>query len=218
MSNSIRSIIFTISFLTMMFIFSFIMPKFDIFFDNYLIFINSIIALIIIFFPILQGILRFIYARKFMNSEKILFSFKVKQNMAYYRLLNCTFIFLAILFPIYKRIYSENMTQLAIQILVWILLSETMIQISSRTLKAHFTNSFIVISGIDLRIDIPLSDGIKSHSGKYSYSDIKNFKLENELITFNLENQGGRIFTELPANLAEPVIHYLGSKHIKKIL
>lgn len=218
MSNSIRSIIFTISFLTTMFIFSFIMPIFDFFFDDYLIFINSIIALIIIFFPILQGICRFIYTRKFINSEKILFSFRVKQNMAYYRLLNYTFIFLAVLFPIYKRLYSENMVQLAIQILIWILISEAMIQISSRTLKAHFTNNFIIISGIDLRIDLPLSDGIKSHSGRYPYADINNFKFEKNVLIFNLESQGGRLFIELPPNLSDPVIHYLGSKHIKKIL
>ena len=218
MSNSTRSIIFTISFLIMMSFFSFLMPKFDFFFDEYLVFINSIITLIVIFFPLIQGICRFVYTRKAIRSEKILFSFKIKQNMTYYRLLNYTFIFLVILFPIYKRIYSEDMTTLALQIISWIGLSELLIQISSKTIKAHFTNNCIIISGIDLRIDIPLSDGIKTHSGIYSYFDIRNFKLENNTLIFNLENQGGKLFVNLQKDLESPVIHYLASKNIKKIL
>jgi len=194
------------------------MPKFDLFFNNYIVFINSIIALIIIFFPLIEGICRLVYTRKFINSEKILFSFKTKQNMAYYRLLNYTFIFLAILFPIYKQLYSEDMISLIMQIASWLIISELIIQISSKTLKAHFTNNFIIISGLDMRIDLPLSDGLKTHSGKYSYSDIRNFKLENGTMIFNLENQPGKLFISLPENLYDPVIHYLGSKNIKKIL
>jgi hypothetical protein len=138
--------------------------------------------------------------------------------MAYYRLLNYTFIFLAILFPIYKQLYSEDMLSLIIQITSWIIISEIVIQISSRTLKAHFTNNFIIISGLDMRIDIPLSDGIKTHSGRYSYSDIRNFKVKNSVMMFNLENQTGKLFINLPEKLSDPVIHYLGSKNIKKIL
>ena len=217
MNNSRRSVIFTVAFITVMFIFSFVMPNYDAFFSNTFRFINGVLFLILILYPSLQMLMRYIYTRKELGTDHTFLTLDVKENMTYYRLINILFIGLLLGYPIVKGLLEPGQTTTyLIGAGVWIGITEGLIQLSSRSLKAHFGHRLLVLKGYDFRIDLPVGDGIKSHSGVYEYRNFTVFTYNEGLLTLYLYDSAGKIHIRLHEDMSNQVISYLGTKKITR--
>lgn len=216
MNNSKRSVIFAVSFLTVMYIFAFVMPNYDAFFGDTFRFINGGLFLIIILYPTIQMLMRYIYGKYGLKRDHEFFTLSIKENMIYYRLINLLFIGLLLGYPIVKGLLTPELISTYIKaVLVWIIIAEGLIQITARTTKAIFAHRQLIIIGLDFRIDMPVGDGLKSHSGVYPYKDFTYFTYNNGVLSLNLYDGIGKINVKVDEDMSKQVISYLGSKKIK---
>lgn len=216
MNNSKRSVLFTVAFITVMFIFSFIMPKYDAFFGDTFRFINGVLFLILILYPTLQMLMRYFYGQHSLKKDHVFFTLSIKENMTYYRLVNILFIALLLGYPILKGLLTPSqVTKYIIAGLIWLCITEGLIQVSSRTVKAHFAHRQLILKGLDFRIDMPVGDGLKSHSGVYSYSDFTAFTYKQGLLTLYLYDGVGKVNINVHEDMSKQVTSYLGTKKIK---
>lgn len=215
MNNSKRSVIFTVAFITVMFIFSFIMPMFDAYFSDTFRFLNGVLFLILVLYPLLQMAMRYGYSRYGLTRDHEFFTLSIKENMTYYRLLNFLFVGLLLGFPIVKGLLSTNLTKTYITaIIIWLLITEALIQITQKTTKAVFCHRQLIIKGFDFRLDLPLGDALKSHSGVYSYKDFTVFTYNDGILTLFLYDSAGKVRIAVPEDMSKQVTSYLGTKKL----
>lgn len=215
MNNSKRSVMFTVAFITVMFIFSFVMPNYDAFFSDTFRFINGVLFLILILYPGLQMLMRYFYTKKSLAKDHSFFSLKIKENMTYYRLINILFIALLLGYPIVKGLLEvEQRSTYLIAVAIWICITEGLIQITSRSLKAHFGHQNLILTGYDFRLDLPVGDGIKSHSGVYEYRNFTVFTYHDGILTLYLYDSAGKLHIQLHEDMSKQVLSYLGTKKI----
>ncbi|MBN2898702.1 MAG: hypothetical protein JXO44_08000 [Clostridia bacterium] len=216
MNNSKRSVIFTVAFIVVMFVFSFVMPQFDAFFSDTFRFINGVLFLILILYPALQMLMRWVYTDRHLKKDHTFYTLKVKDNMTYYRLINILFVGLLLGFPIVKGLLTpDQRTTYLLGAMVWLIITEALIQISSRSLKAYFGHGQLIVKGFDFRLDLPFGDAIKSHSGVYEYRNITVFTYKDGLLTLHLYDNAGKINILLHEDVSKQVMAYLGTKKIQ---
>lgn len=216
MNNSKRSVIFTVAFITVMFIFSFIMPKFDAFFSDTFRFLNGGLFLIIILYPSIQMLMRYGYGQYGLKRDHAFFTLPIKENMTYYRLINLLFIGLILGFPIFKGLLTtQEISTYITAIVIWIAIAEILIQASARTTKAIFAHRQLIVVGVDFRIDMPVGDALKSHSGVYDYKDFTMFTYNEGILTLYLYDGIGKINIKVHEDMSKQVTSYLGTKKIK---
>ena len=216
MSNSKRSVLFTVAFITCMAIFAFVMPNYDAFFGDTFRFINGILFLIVILYSTIQMLMRYAYGKYGLSRDHEFFTLPIKENMTYYRLVNLLFIGLLLGFPIVKGLLTPDlMTTYIVAIAIWVIIAECLIQITARSTKAIFAHRQLVILGFDFRIDMPVGDALKSHSGVYDYKDFTIFSYHEGLLTLHLYDGIGKINVKVDEDMSKQVISYLGSKKIK---
>lgn len=216
MSNSKRSVLFTVAFITVMFIFSFIMPRYDAFFGDTFRFLNGGLFLIIILYPTIQMAMRYAYGQYGLKRDHAFFTLPIKENMTYYRLINILFIGLILGFPIVKGLLTSlEVPTYITAIVVWLVIAELLIQISARTTKAIFAHRQVIVTGFDFRIDMPVGDALKSHSGVYDYKDFTMFTYNKGILTLYLYDGIGKINVAVHEDMGKQVTSYLGTKKIK---
>ncbi len=215
MNNSKRSVLFTVAFITVMFIFSFIMPQYDAYFGDTFRFINGVLFLILVLYPSIQMAMRYFYGQYGRKRDHEFFSLPIKENMTYYRLVNILFIALLLGYPLAKKLLTPDLvTKYIIAGVVWLIITEGFIQLSARTLKAHFGHRQLIVQGIDMRIDMPVGDGLKSHSGVYAYREITMYTYHEGLLTLYLYDGVGKISVAVHEDMSKQVTSYLSSKKI----
>lgn len=213
MNNSKRSVIFVVAFITVMFIFSFIMPQYDAFFGDTFRFINGVLFLILVLYPVLQMLMRYGYGSYGLKRDHQFFALPIKENMMYYRLVNILFIGLLLGYPVVKGLLTPDLLpKYLIGAGVWALITEAFIQISARTTKAIFCHRQLIIRGWDMRIDMPVGDGLKSHSGVYSYKDFTIYTYNQGILTLYLYDGVGKVCVTVPEDMGKQVTSFLGSK------
>lgn len=75
----------------------------------------------------------------------------------------------------------------------------------------------IIIKGVDLRLEFPMNDPIRTNSGIYSFQDFTGFYIEGTKIQMFLKDKQGHIKAVLPEDKVQHIIAFLVSKEIKKL-
>lgn len=218
MSNSVRSIIFVIAFMLTMTFFIFIFPNLYWFFLNDLSFFNGIALLLLVMFPLIQCISRYIYTKKYYVADKKFFVTPIKPQLLYQRALFYTFLVLVIAYPIYKYAGIEGFKSMEVLLsfCVWIAVIEGLMLATSKLTKAYFMIDTIIIRGLDMRMDLPLSDALRTHSGIYAYGDFAYYTLKDNVMSLYLQDDAGIVKVILPENKLAHITAFLGSRGIRR--
>lgn len=215
MNNTKRYIIFVICFITIIMIISFVMPRYTGLFGDTFYFINGILTLILILFPLMQMTIRLAYTHRYFKHDHEFFALPIKASMAYYRLMHILFIGLLLGYPIIKGLLNPSELMIyATAIGIWLVVTEIIVSISQKTTKAHFCHQHLIIKGIDLRMDLPVGDAIKSHSGVYFYEDFRIYTCHNDLLTLYLTDGIGKIQIAVSDDMQQQALSYLSSKKL----
>ncbi len=75
----------------------------------------------------------------------------------------------------------------------------------------------IIIKGIDLSLEFPLNDPIRSNSGIYTFRDFAGFYVDGAVIQLFLKDKQGHIKASLPQDTVQHIIAFLLSKEIKRL-
>ncbi len=217
MSNGKRSIAFVLAFMTAITLLVFILPSLSFIDDSIfsIVFPNILFFLFVIGFAFIQHLFRFVVTSKYFVMDKLLFDVKLNPNKNYNRMISY---FFAILLFIWPFIRGESWNNISIHSIIsfifWILIIELFLEISYRYTKMYFMTDGVLIKGLDLRLDIPMNDEIRSHSGFYPYIDISSFSLEGTLLKLYLYQDRGLLEAIVPEDKTKAVEVYLQSKKI----
>jgi len=221
-NNTKRSSNFAIAFMTVISIFTFIVPTID--FQSFgenteIIFPNLLFLLFIILFSSLQFLFRILITSKHYVTDKLFFTLIMKSS----KLKNRTIPYLgAITLFLWPVIVSKNISLIklsnVLNFVIWILVIEGIVYLSNKYTKIHFMSDGILIRGLDFRIDIPLGDALLNHSGFYTYYDIQSYSIESNCLELVLFNNLGIIQGYITSDKISPVSAFFESKGIKKIV
>ncbi|WP_432402290.1 hypothetical protein [Wukongibacter sp. M2B1] len=222
MSNAKRSINFAIAFMTVISIFTFIVPMID--FQSLgesteIIFPNLLFFLFIVLFSFLQFLFRLLLTSKHYVKDKLFFTLNMRSS----KLKNRTVLYLGtIMLFLWPVIVSKNISLIKLgnllNLVIWILVIEALVYLSNKHTKIHFMSYGILIRGLDFRIDIPLGDSLLNHSGFYSYHDVQSYSIENNYLELVLFNNLGTIQGYISSDRIPPVSAFFESKGIRKIV
>lgn len=214
MKNSFRSISFIIPFLTIILLITFIVP-FIPGIENGVLFFSLLVFLIIIIFPLMQGIIRYVYYKKYFVKSNFYFSLKIGETKTFQRVLYYLLVILVLIYPIVGREFNfKNLTSTNIIVtLIFLVLSEIMLYFSFSKTNVNFMKDKILILGSDFRMDLPMGNPIKSNSGIYFYNEFENYSFNKNILTLYL-SENDKIKAKLPDDLKPKVIAFLENKKI----
>lgn len=219
MKNSTRSVNFTIAFFGALSGFYFIIARFPI--ENY--FSNPEIALIAaamsaigILFPLIQALLRYFQIKKFYVPERLFFKANLGERFVQQRALYYVIVLLSHFF-IYLKPGLPIPTEAYIWAAIWLLVFELTMAVTYTTTKVFVMGDGIIIKGFDLRMDIPLSDPLISHSGVYSYDDFDSYEMKGNRFTLHMPGKIGRIQLMIPEDKVPHISSFLNAKGLELI-
>lgn len=212
-----RSLISIIAFMACITIFSFIMPMSDFVFASDYNLINSTLALIIIVFPAVEALVRYILTSKAYDPGK--FFFAVNMNESYIRqgFYYAFLIIVILVVPFVRGSAFLNLAQVAMSAVLWLAVSAILLFITQKQTKVNFMNDAIIIKGIDLRLEFPMNDPIRTNSGIYSFKDFSGFYIEGSKLQLFLKDKQGHINATLPEDKVQHVIAFMLSKEIYRV-
>jgi len=159
--------------------------------------ISPLIATIgLVVFMLLQGLIRYLFYRKTLVSNTNLITANIYKFSFKERLLPYLFLILINLAPFLGTIIF-NYTFL-IRILIFIgaiIIIEILLKISNKKTNVFFQRNGILITGFDVRIEIPFGINMNIHndSAFYNYNDIKDYIVLPDHIELNIINDYGKI-------------------------
>ncbi len=217
MKNSTRSINFTIAFFGALAGFYFIIARFPI--ENY--FENPEIALVAVtmfsigvIFPVIQAVMRHVEIKPHYIAERLYFKAESGEKYIQQRALYYVIVLLSHFF-LYLKPGLPIPTEAYIWAVIWIVVLEISLFITHRTTRVYLMSDGIIIKGFDLRMDIPLSDPLISHSGVYSYDNFDTFEVKGRRITLQMPGKIGRIQMILPTEKVVPLSGFLSAKGLE---
>lgn len=219
MNNTTRSLIFFIGLFSVIFYYFSIIPilPYAMILPNA--YVNYLAAAVIIIFPTVQLLMRTFVLKKYQLKDESLFHLNIHDAKIINRITYYALAFLIILLPITgnRFDFSALLPIHYFTFAVWVMISELWLFITYKTTKAYFGKEYILISGIDFRLDFPIGSILYSHSGVYYYQDFKYYYVEGNILYLSLENDRGKIAVKLSSNITNNVISYLNAHKIKSI-
>ncbi len=212
-----RILIPIVAFISCIFVFSFIMPASDFIFSSDLNLINGTIALIIIMFPAVEALMRALMTRRPYNPGKFFFS--VPMQVSYYRQAFYFGLLIVILLvvPFMRGSASMSLFDVITSAVCWSIVALVLLYITQKKTFIHFMSDAIIIKGIDLRLEFPMNDPIRSNSGIYSFKDFSGFYIEGTHLKLFLKDKQGYIKAQLPGDKVQHITAFLLSKEIKRL-
>ncbi|MCT4632548.1 MAG: hypothetical protein N4A76_07395 [Firmicutes bacterium] len=214
MSNSKRSLIFTIGLLLTIFPIIYSLRFFSTSSDTFI--INMLLAFQLIWFPILQMAQRYFFSRKYLYEDTIYFKLNlaganIKGRVISYLLIGLQLIYFYIK---YNKFSEVNIPLHILNIIIWLVIVEVTLIITNKKTYGSFSNHSIIISGLDLKIDLPLNDPLNNDSGIFSYNDFSEFAFKgNKLILYLYDRRGIYTFN-VDKNFEVPIREFLKAKRI----
>jgi hypothetical protein len=146
----------------------------------------------------------------------LFFTLNLKESKLYQRVIFYGLVFFIVIFPVVGTNFdfSNINTKVLLTFIVWAFVGELVIQWTYQKTKVNFMNDGLLITGHDLRIDLPLNNALRSHSGMYGYFELSAFELVNGNLKLYLDKNRGHIITNLPEDKKEAIIQFLISKNI----
>lgn len=221
MNNTKRSINFSIAFMTVISLITFVMPNINLESFNVnmdIIFPNVLFFLFVVVFSSIQFVFRILITSKYYIKDKLFFSL----NMVPSKINNRTIMYLiALTFYLWPVIVSKDLSLIKLSntfnFLIWIIVIELLIYVSIKYTKIHFMSDGVLIRGLDFRMDVPLGENLFNHSGFYSYHDIQNYSIEKNTLKLILYNNRGVIQGYISEERIKPVSAFFESKKIGNI-
>lgn len=183
MSNTIKTLVFIVSFFTFLIVISlFNSIIFSLFFNSQLLvyglsslgFFAYIIALLS------QALVRHIYCKKNLENSNVIFAVKCGNIRSVDRVLIFLLPAMGVVFPIVRdRSLSTGGIANIVMLVILAVIIEILIPISKNTMKAVITDKGIGIKGFDIRIDLPVNANYPNGSGFYPYKRIHSFLIVN---------------------------------------
>lgn len=212
-----RSLVSIIAFMACITIFSFVLPMFDFIFASDLSFINSSLALIIVVFPAFEALVRYIFTAKAYDPGKYFFDVPMREKYIRQGLYFSLLVIVILVVPFVRGSIFITATQTSLSAFIWLLASVGMLFITQKYTRINFMKDSIIIKGIDLRIEFPMNDPIRTNSGIYSYRDFSGFFVEGHQLQLFLKDKQGHVKATLPQDKVQHIIAFLISKDIKRI-
>jgi len=193
------------------------MPMFDFIFASDFNLINSSLALIIIAFPAFEALVRYFLTKKEYDPGKYFFDIPMNEKYIrqgiYYTLL----ILVILVVPFVRGQVYLSISQVIMSAIVWLLVSVGMLFVTQKYTRVHFMKDTIIIKGIDLRIEFPMNDPLRTNSGIYGYHAFSGFYIEGTELQMFLKDKEGHIKATLPQDKVQHIIAFLISKEIKRL-
>ncbi len=198
-------------------IFSFIMPSFDFVFASDYNLINSTLALIVIAFPAFESLIRFILTKKDYDPGKYYFDIAMNEKYIRQGLYYALLIIVILIVPFARGQVFLSIPQVIISAIVWFAISGGMLFMTQKFTRVHFMKDGIIIKGIDLRLEFPMNDPIRTNSGIYSFRSFAGFYVEGTQLQIFLKDKQGHIKATLPEDKVQHIIAYMISKEVKRL-
>ncbi|MBS4534804.1 hypothetical protein GOQ29_04145 [Clostridium sp. D2Q-14] len=164
-----------------------------------------------------QGIIRKIYTNKYINENQILIKSKAKKFQINEKLLIYLVIILIYFSSMIRNFSIQSITLPKVLLFILsIIIIEIALKFSSKSLYGYFTKDYIIISGIDLRISLPIIYGsnILNDSNVYTYNDIKEYFTFPETIELYLIGEQGKLVFNTDNELSRQFLGILKQKKI----
>lgn len=186
--------------------------------------INNIInplylTLILFFFMLCQSFIKYMFSKKMLSFNSVLLSTNItgvskKSKITLY------FIVALIYFSSSYRNFSLDylfFIKILILILTFLVL-EMLLRLSNKKLKAYFLSDGILISGFDIKIDVPL--GVKTNIyndyGFYEYVYIEGYTMQSNSIEFILKDSMGKINVKINEDIKRKILGIMNKHNIPK--
>lgn len=156
-----------------------------------------LLTLGLIFFMFFQGSLKQKWNKKILENSQELIQVKGDKFTFTEKLWIYLIVFLIYLTPLIRDLSFKSLTMSRIILfLVAIAIVEFLLRFSQNSMRIIFLNEGIVVTGMDLRIDIPLGEPIHNASGYYPYSIIDGYLPLQDSIQLFIEFEQGKIIVE----------------------
>lgn len=212
-----RSLISIIAFMACITIFSFVMPMSDLIYASDLNLLNATLALIVVIFPAVEALVRYQLTSKAYDPGKFFFAVTMNERYIrqgiYYSLL----IIVILIVPFARGSVFLTLPQVIISTIVWLAISAGMLFITQKKTMINFMSDAIIISGLDLRLEFPMNDPIRTNSGIYTFRDFTGFYIQGTKLQLFLKDKQGHVKATLPEDKVQHVIAFLLSKEIKRV-
>ena len=101
-------------------------------------------------------------------------------------------------------------------ILFFAILIELGLLLSKRGTQVSFLSHALIVHGLDLRIDLPLGDDIKTVSGVYGYRECESYSLDRDRMTIHLSKNRGVLALHPPQDKLPHLTAYLEARGIPR--
>lgn len=175
-----------------------------------------ILSIGFIFFMFFQGLLKISWNNKILKKGTVLLELEgvIFTNVQK----SWLFLFLIIIYfsPMLRELSFKSMSLsrvfyfLAFTIIVFLLL-----KFSEKTMKVIFTKEGIVVTGLDLRVDISLGQPLHNATGFYPYSMISGYLPLGDSIELFLEYEQGKILAIADDDIKIQILGILKSNNIE---
>lgn len=150
-----------------------------------------------IFFMFFQGSLKHKWNKKILENSQELIQVKGDKFTFTEKLWIYLIVFLIYLTPLIRDLSFKSLPiGRVILFVATIAIVEILLRFSQNSMRIIFLNEGIVVTGIDLRIDIPLGEPIHNASGYYPYSIIDGYLPLQDSIQLFIEFQQGKIIVK----------------------
>lgn len=219
MKNTTRSINFTVALFTGLSVFYFIITRFQIedYFENAEIaLITAIMVSITLVFPMVQAIMRYFEIKPYYVPERLFFKAPLGEHFIQQRALYYVILGLAYFF-IYLKSGQRIPNEAFIWSFIWVVIFELTLLFTRMLTKVYIMGDGIIVMGFDMRMDIPLSDPLISHSGVYTYDDFTHFELKGSRLVLYMPHKSGSVRFSIPKDKVPHLTSFLVSKGIEPV-
>lgn len=171
----------------------------------------------LIVFLLIESAIRRLYTRKFLNQSEILFKAETNGFNLSTRLIIYLALVLIYFLSLFKDFTIESISiPRIILFIISFLIIELLLKLSNKTIYGYFTRDYIIISGWDLRLSLPIIYGPHVHndSDVYSYNDIKEYFIFPTYIELYLISDSGKLVFDLDSESSRKFKGVLMQKNI----
>ena len=150
----------------------------------------------LLFFIFIQALFRYLVNKKTLSENTILFSVKTSKFTLKEKLWLYLLVAVVYFASFFKGIILDY--TLVIRILLFavtIVIIEALLRTSNKNINIYFLRKGIVVSGFDIRVEIPFGQSVDIHndSGVYSYYDIDSYFIFPDHVELYLISEQGKL-------------------------
>lgn len=153
-------------------------------------------TLVLISFALLQGLIRYLFHKKALDSNTTLLSVSISKFIMREKIIFYLLLIFFYLLPLLRGIIFDYTLLIRIMLFIGsVFFIQMLLRKSNKNTKIFFQRNGLLITGFDARIEIPFRLNVYIHndSGYYSYNDIENYFIYSDRIELYLVNSIGKI-------------------------